>query len=121
MQLADIRTYPVKALRGGSHDRADVEPWGLRGDRCWMVVDASGRFVTQCQHPRMATLQAEDIPTGLTLTDAAGDHIAVATPGERAETLTVTAWFKKCHFRVTPEIDRALMIKEFLVLGVTLI
>jgi hypothetical protein len=31
------------------------------------------------------------------------------------------AWFRKCHFQVTPEIDRALRIKRFLVLGVTLI
>ena len=31
------------------------------------------------------------------------------------------AWFKKCHFRVTPEIDRALTVRGFLVLGVTLI
>jgi len=33
----------------------------------------------------------------------------------------ILAWFKKCHFEVTPEIDRALMAKGFLVLGVTLI
>jgi hypothetical protein len=32
-----------------------------------------------------------------------------------------SAWFKKCHFRVAPEIDRALIVKVFLVLGVTLI
>ncbi len=31
------------------------------------------------------------------------------------------AWFKKCHFQVTPEIDRALIVRGFLVLGVTLI
>ena len=31
------------------------------------------------------------------------------------------AWFKTCQFQVTPEIDRALMVKELLVLGVTLI
>jgi hypothetical protein len=31
------------------------------------------------------------------------------------------AWFKTYHFQVTPEIDRALMVKGFLVLGVTLI
>ena len=29
------------------------------------------------------------------------------------------AWFKKWHFQVTPEIDRALTAKGFLVLGVT--
>jgi len=33
----------------------------------------------------------------------------------------LTAWFKKCHFQVTPEINRALMVRGFLVLGVTLI
>jgi len=39
----------------------------------------------------------------------------------RAEHIMRSAWFKKCHFQVTPEIDRALMIKGFLVLSVTLI
>ena len=32
-----------------------------------------------------------------------------------------TAWFKKWHFQVTPEIDRTLRVKGFLILGVTLI
>jgi len=31
------------------------------------------------------------------------------------------AWFRKCHFQVTPEIDRALRVKGLFVLGVTLI
>jgi len=31
------------------------------------------------------------------------------------------AWFKNCHFQVTPQIDRTLLVKGFLVLGVTLI
>jgi len=25
------------------------------------------------------------------------------------------AWFKKCHFQVTPKIDKALVVKGFLV------
>jgi len=32
----------------------------------------------------------------------------------------VKAWFKKCHFQVTPKIDKALVVKGLLVLGVTL-
>jgi len=31
------------------------------------------------------------------------------------------AWFKKYHFKVTPELVRTLMLKGFFVLGVTLI
>ena len=30
------------------------------------------------------------------------------------------AWFKKCRFQVTPKIDKTLVVKGFLVLGVTL-
>ncbi len=30
------------------------------------------------------------------------------------------AWFKKCHFQVTPKIDKALVVKGLLVLDVTL-
>jgi len=37
------------------------------------------------------------------------------------EDIAASAWFKKCHFQVTPEIDRALIVRGFLVLGVTLI
>jgi hypothetical protein len=32
-----------------------------------------------------------------------------------------SAWFKKCHVQVTPEIDRALMVKGTSNLDVTLI
>ena len=32
----------------------------------------------------------------------------------------IRAWFKKSYFQVTPEIDRALIVRGFLVLGVTL-
>ncbi len=42
-------------------------------------------------------------------------------PVKYSSTMAFMAWFRKCHFQVTPEIDRALMVKRFLVLGVTLI
>jgi len=55
-----------------------------------------------------------------------GDRVTMMTAGKslsRREPTCVqnSAWFKKCHFQATPEIDRALMVKGFLVLGVTLI
>jgi uncharacterized protein YcbX len=56
--LAQIWTYPVKSLGGGAHDAEAVEPWGLQGDRRWLVVDAAGTFLTQREHPRMALVHA---------------------------------------------------------------
>ena len=40
--LTDVYRYPVKSRRG---ERGVVEPWGLAGDRRWMVVDAAGEPV----------------------------------------------------------------------------
>ena len=51
--LTEIWRYPVKSCRGQRLTDAVVEPWGLAGDRRWMVVDGDGRFVTAREHPRL--------------------------------------------------------------------
>lgn len=57
MRLSAIRLHPVKACRGFEVARAHVERRGLRDDRRWMLVDASGRFVTQREHPELALVR----------------------------------------------------------------
>jgi uncharacterized protein YcbX len=71
MHLASIHIYPVKALRGISVSASLVEPWGLAGDRRWMVVDSLGRLLSQREAP------------GLALIDATpdGDSIRLSSPG----------------------------------------
>src|SRR5882672_8746133 len=51
LRLTDIWRYPVKSMRGERLAEALVEPWGLAGDRRWMVVDAAGDPVTAREHP----------------------------------------------------------------------
>jgi uncharacterized protein YcbX len=41
LYLADIWRYPVKSCRGEQLAEAQVEPWGLAGDRRWMIVDSA--------------------------------------------------------------------------------
>ncbi len=53
LQLTDIWRYPVKSCRGERLAEARVEPWGLAGDRRWMVVDTEGNPVTAREQPRM--------------------------------------------------------------------
>lgn len=52
-QLTSIWRYPVKSCRGEELAAARVEPWGLAGDRRWMIVDAAGGQVTAREHPRL--------------------------------------------------------------------
>jgi hypothetical protein len=53
LQLTDVWRYPVKSCRGERLSSAAVEPWGLAGDRRWMVVDADGAPVTAREYPQM--------------------------------------------------------------------
>lgn len=44
--------------------QAVVEPWGLAGDRRWVLIDDGGKVVTQRQQPRLARVAAELLPGG---------------------------------------------------------
>lgn len=67
MRIAAIHTYPVKGCHRLDHDEAQVEPWGLAGDRRWMIVDAEGVGITQRETPRLTQLTARPRPGGLRL------------------------------------------------------
>lgn len=70
MKLARITLHPVKSLAGRDVLSARLESRGLAHDRRWMVVDATGRFITQRSHPQMVHITAEPALTGLRLTTA---------------------------------------------------
>jgi len=53
LRLTELRRYPLKSARGERLDTAVVEPWGLAGDRRWMLVDESGEAVTAREQPRL--------------------------------------------------------------------
>jgi uncharacterized protein len=46
VHVTSLHVHPVKSTRGSAVTQAVVEPWGLAGDRRWMVVDADGGLVT---------------------------------------------------------------------------
>jgi uncharacterized protein YcbX len=76
MRLAQITRYPVKSLQGEVVSCADIEPDGLRGDRCWGIRDeTTGRVLTGRRAPHLlfaAAALATDgtpvitLPTGVT-------------------------------------------------------
>jgi len=51
-----LYTYPIKSCRGYDTESLNIDDAGIIGDRDWLVVDAKGKFVTQRQFPKMATL-----------------------------------------------------------------
>ena len=63
-ELHSIHVHPVKAFRNQSRREAVVEPWGLAGDRRWVLIDGEGKVVTQRQQPRLALAAAELLSDG---------------------------------------------------------
>ncbi|MFD8235969.1 MOSC domain-containing protein [Streptomyces sp. NPDC059696] len=62
--LHSIHVHPVKAARGLAPREAVVEPWGLAGDRRWVLIDDGGKVVTQRRHPHITRAAAELLPGG---------------------------------------------------------
>ncbi len=80
MQLTAIQIYPVKSMAGPSVARADVEPWGLREDRRWVVLEPDGSRLSAREEHRMLGLSATPTGTGVELRSRDGQRTVVATP-----------------------------------------
>ncbi|MEU6073420.1 MOSC N-terminal beta barrel domain-containing protein [Micromonospora sp. NPDC047074] len=80
MRLNAIHTYPVKGGHRRDHDAVAVEPWGLAGDRRWMVVDADGLGVTQRETTRLVALRAAPRDGGLLLRAEGHRDLVVPEP-----------------------------------------
>jgi uncharacterized protein YcbX len=71
VRVASLHTYPIKGCHRLDHDAAGVEPWGLAGDRRWMVIDPDGVGITQRITPLLTQLRVVPSAAGLVL-DAPG-------------------------------------------------
>jgi uncharacterized protein len=98
VRLVSIHIYPMKAARAVDLDESVVEPWGLAGDRRWLLVDEDGRFVSQREEPSRARVVVSYGPTAGTISLSAagfpGGRVAApaAADGTSANLLKVTVW-----------------------------
>lgn len=109
--ISSLHVYPIKSLGGIELDVAQVTDRGLEFDRRWMLIDQSGRFLSQREHPVMALLQVAIEPeNGLQVFSkthpsnsitipftGSGDVVRVAVWDDEMDALTVSplfdAWF----------------------------
>lgn len=96
LTLSGITVYPVKSAGGIALEEWEVDRFGLRYDRRWMVVDRAGQFLTQRDHPRMA-LVTTGIQNG-TLRLEAPEMSPLEVPLDPQPTVhtTVRVWRDRC-------------------------
>ena len=89
IELTALNRFPVKSCRGEALPSATVEPWGIAGDRRWMLVDDDGETVTAREHPQLLLVRPRLTAAGLTLTHPSLDDLTVAQPSGPTVPVTV--------------------------------
>ena len=93
MQLAGLFIYPVKGCRGLSLAEAAVDALGLVGDRRFLIVDSSGKFITQRTHPQLALIATSLDDTELTLSLPKHEPLVIPRASDpSARLLRVEVW-----------------------------
>ncbi len=91
MRLASISLYPVKTTTGHDLPVAEVEPWGLAGDRRYLITettDAGSELLTARDEPRLLACVPVLDDGALTLTGPHADPLRVV-PGTTRSTVKV--------------------------------
>lgn len=97
LTLQAINRFPVKSCRGEAMDHAVVEPWGLAGDRRWMLVDDGGAQITARTYPRLVLVRPAlrgDGGLELTAPDLPALHVEIPGPDRLVD---VRVWRSEVH------------------------
>ena len=96
MKISEINIYPIKSLAGISLKSSVVEERGLKFDRRRMLVDSSGRFISQRECPKMAALATEIGDRGLKIKSPESGEIFVPFDVE-GDSVSTTVWDSACR------------------------
>lgn len=90
--VAGLFVYPVKSCGGVEVDRIEVDAFGFRDDRRWMIVDEVGRFLTQRTVPLLATIRVGLSDDRLSLRSSGWDDLDLDAFPDDASAEPVTVW-----------------------------
>jgi uncharacterized protein YcbX len=94
--VSALNVYPVKGLKGIALTEARCTDRGIEHDRRWMVVDRERQFISQREHPKMATVWTDIDGEELSLTapDVGELRLPLAPKGQAR--LRVQVWNSVC-------------------------
>jgi uncharacterized protein YcbX len=80
MRVSDLFIYPLKSGRGIAIPAAEIDAFGLPGDRRAMITDPDGHFITQRELPELARIEVRADASSLRLSMADNETV-VPLPG----------------------------------------
>jgi MOSC domain-containing protein len=97
MLLSELNVYPIKSLKGVAVSESVVGKRGLEHDRRWVLVDANNRFISQREHPELATVSVKIEPEGLRVKSGPREPVMVPARPATEEQVTVQIWKDICQ------------------------
>ena len=97
IEITGLTIYPVKSMKGIALECSTLTGQGLLYDRRWMVVTASGRFITQRNLARMALVHTELADGGVTLSLQGHGSITIPANGSGGEEIRTKVWGDVCE------------------------
>lgn len=91
VRIEALNIYPIKSCKGIALSSANLTDTGFAQDRRWMLVNPSGRFLTQRELPRMALVEVALAADSIRLSASDVAPLEVSTRGRHAHQ-TVTVW-----------------------------
>jgi len=89
MNVHSLFLYPVKSLAGIQVRRFELDEFGPRGDRRWMLIDPENQFVSQRELPVLARV-ATSLENGVVTVTVPGQGVFPLQPGH--EQVRVAVW-----------------------------
>ena len=96
VSISALNVYPVKGLKGIALTEARCTDRGIEHDRRWMVVDRERQFVSQREHPKMATVWTEIDGDALVLSAPDRDEVRLELRPKGRGSLRVQVWRSTC-------------------------
>jgi uncharacterized protein YcbX len=90
MRVSDLFIYPLKSGRGIAMAAAEIDAFGLPGDRRAMITDPDGHFITQREMPQLAQIEGRADGTSLRLSMADNETLVPLPRPDRR--IDVSIW-----------------------------
>jgi hypothetical protein len=92
-EIISLHIYPIKSCGSIELDRVELDEFGPKWDRRWMVVNDEGAFFTQRKFPKMSLIQPNIINDQMSLSAPGQESISLSLEDlEREPLMDVKVW-----------------------------
>jgi MOSC domain-containing protein len=96
LRLTGLHVYPIKSAAGLAPAAWEIDGFGLRYDRRWMVINPAGQMISQRTHPRLALVRPAIGDGTLRIETAGMPALELPLAPAPAVTTPATIWGDTC-------------------------